>query len=134
MIGECAQCHKTGDMKIYDCGLNFCSFDCQKLYRYKPDMTDKTWKPDTTIDLISLDYRTDLILETPDDFYSTVSGYKAIMVKYPGLCKPKQIGSYHSLDEAKADWEKYKKKYNLKSWADSHKKFVVTEVSKGDKE
>ncbi len=120
MVDQCAQCGVKGDLKIYDCGINFCSFDCQKLYRYKPQMTDKTWDADTTIDEIELDRRTTLMLETPDDFYSTVSGYKAIMVKYPGLCKPKQVGSYHSLDEAKKDWEAYKKKYGLKSWADSH--------------
>ncbi len=117
MNGECAQCHKKGDMIVSDCGLYFCSYEHQKLYRWKPNMTDKTWEPDTVIDQIDIDHRTDLILETPEAFYSTVSGYKAIMVKYLGLCMPKQVG-YHSLDEAKQDWEKYKKKYNLKSWAD----------------
>lgn len=122
IMNKCAKCGKTADhLPIYDCGLEFCSLVCQKLYRYKPFMTDTTWEEDTVIDLIDIDKRTDLILETPDGFYSMVSHYKAIMVLYRGLCKPKQVGSYHSLDEAKQDWEKYKKKHNFKSWADINK-------------
>ena len=131
MNGKCAKCGKEGEMPIYDCGIEFCSCQCQKLYRYKPLMTEATFEEDIILDEIDIDNRTTMYLETTDGFYALYSHYKAIITLHRGLCKPKQVGSYHTLKSAQEDWNKYKQKHGLKSWADKNMSFILS-VSKGE--
>lgn len=121
MNGKCDQCGKVGDMRIYDCGLDFCSSECRQLYRYRPNMTDETYEYDTTIDEIEYDGGKEFItLLTPDAFYAEFSGFKCL-IEVDRAFYHKQVGSFHSIAAALSYWQKCKEKYG-KSWADLRSK------------
>ncbi|VVB51990.1 Uncharacterised protein [uncultured archaeon] len=125
MHGKCAECGKEGEMSISSGCQYFCNAEHQKLYTYKPNMTEETYAESTTIDEIDIDNRTTMYLETTEGFYAIYSGYKVVITLHRGISKPKQVGSYYTLVDAKADWEKYKKKHNIKSWADKNARQIV---------
>lgn len=117
--GKCAQCGKKGDMRIYDCGIQFCSFECQRNYRYKPHMTDETFKYDTPIDYIEIDGGKETFnLTTTDGFYEMYSGYKVILTNNR-IFYHKQLKGFKTIASARLHWEAFKKKNNYVSWADS---------------
>jgi len=118
MNGECNNCGIIGDMKIYDCGLKFCSFKCQKEYRYRPNMTDENFEWDTTIDEIELDGGKEyLYLRSVDQFYHLYSGYKVIVTD-ERVFHHEQLCGFTTVKNARESWNKLKTEKNLQSWAD----------------
>jgi len=120
MNGKCAQCDKEGDMRIYDCGLSFCDFECKSIYRFRPNMTDETFEWDTIIDMIELDGgKESMTIKTVDAFYSEFSGYKVIVTQ-ERIFWHKQLCGFPNVSSAQKAWKKLKKDKDLESWADSH--------------
>jgi len=117
---SCAVCGTTEDLPIYDCGVRFCSAECQRLYRYRPGMTDETFRNETPIDIIDTfdDGKEIMLLQTPEAFYELYSGYKAIVTRQRMFWQ-KQLKGFRTIKEAQEWWADYKKKHDLKSWADS---------------
>jgi len=123
-MSKCAQCGKEGDLRIFDCGLDFCSSECQKKYRYHPNMTDETFEWDTTIDEIERDEGKEFItIETVDQFYSQMSGYKVIAVR-ERMFYHKQLNGFKTVAAAREWWDGQKKKYGLTSWADKNAEHI----------
>jgi hypothetical protein len=120
MRGKCKQCEKEGDMLISDCNRLFCSWPCQNLFCYRPNMTDESIEWDTTIDKIEVDAGR-MYLETPDRFYADFSGYKVIVIQVIGF-NQKQLCGFPTIKSAKDAWERLKKKNNITSWADKNQK------------
>jgi len=111
MQGSCKTCGKTGDMNIHWNGRQYCSWPCQKKGEHRPNMTEETYKEDTVID--EFEYKGQkLVLETPEWAYTQYSGYRYLLVVYSGLfTRPKQVGGFKTLKEAKDIFDKMKKKY-----------------------
>lgn len=118
---KCAYCSEDKESKYYDCGLEFCCVEHRELYRFKPYMTDETYKEDTTIDTINLDNGKETIeIQTPDSFYTTYSGYKVIVIQYR-LFWHKQLCGFRTVNNAQEAWKRFKDKHGYISWADIHK-------------
>jgi hypothetical protein len=119
MLGKCKQCGKEGDMLISYCNRLFCSWPCQNLFCYRPNMTDESIEYDTIIDKIDLNKRELMYLETPDKFYADFSGYKVIVIQVEGF-NQKQLCGFPNIKSGKEAWERLKKRISLKSWADTN--------------
>jgi hypothetical protein len=126
MVDNCSNCGKTGELHITIDSDQYCNSECKKLHRYRPDMTDETYKPNTTIDEIELEKgREWMQIETPDSFYTMFSGYKVIVVQYR-MFWHKQLCGFRTVNAGMKAWNKLKQKRNLTSWGDKHKKVVIT--------